>query len=110
VGYETQILYGPARAPGRNPLINEVALYDAVGPNTRWDFLLAPFRTAAALLPRRMITVPRSGEVMTRQIQTRAPETNAIWSARDVFNRANRRHTAFRLFTPLSPNDGTRSP
>ena len=101
LGHETQVLLNTTRAPGRNALLNEVALFDEAASiddkASVWDNIrrVAPrWRPTAKL-------VPLTGRVQRQQYGSRVPEVSKVWANRDVFHSANRAYAAYNRFTPV---------
>lgn len=104
LGHETQLLYGPERAQGRDPLLSEIALFDSPVPPSSFPLHGALSQTLSAVrspLGRTARRVPLSGEVVTGHVARRAPPADALWSSHDLFHTANRAHSALGRFTPL---------
>ncbi len=106
LGYETQVLHGPARKPGRNRLLNEVSLSDAPqasqGPGRISGYIavgLSPYGRTA-------VRVQESGAVLRGRPGPSEASAGVHWAARDVFHTANRAHARSRRFTPLTLKDG----
>ena len=100
LGLETQILMGPARDPGDNNLLNEIALSDAVPvkPTRKSVSRFLSHRTSRPI--REAIAVPRSGEVLAPRTEVIA-RSNVTWSCQDVFHTANWDYGAHGRFTEL---------
>jgi glycosyltransferase involved in cell wall biosynthesis len=104
LGYQTHILYGPEQGLTKDPLLNEIALFDAPTPPSlsRWfsDFRrnLASLRNP---LGRTAVGLVSTGGVITRQVEQAAPPRDRTWIAGDIFHGANRAYSALGRFTPL---------
>ncbi|HWF01161.1 MAG TPA: glycosyltransferase family 1 protein [Caulobacteraceae bacterium] len=101
LGHETQLLFSSTRRPGKDDLLNEVALFDA-GPAPRPPGLLDNITDWMGPLYVNGRAVPLSGRVEFRQFENRVPSVDTLWADRDVFHPANRRFSKFRLFTPVT--------
>ena len=104
LGYETHVLYGPEQSLTKDPLLNEISLFDAPSPPSllRWvsDFK----RDVAGLrnpLGRTAIALNSTGEVITRQVEQAAPPRDRTWIAADIFHGSNRAYSTLGRFTPL---------
>ncbi|HEV2363236.1 MAG TPA: glycosyltransferase family 1 protein [Caulobacteraceae bacterium] len=108
LGFEPQLLLGPAQAPTGDPLLDEVALFDApregrnlppgsasvTGRIRRWLRRSRPTTTASAS------AVAISGEVAPPP--SLPADVARAWAARDVFHAANRGFAATGAMTSLS--------
>ena len=109
LGHAAHVIYGSADEPSGDALLDEISLYDA------------PPRPSAARTARRVARdltrlaspftltarrVRRSGEVITRHIERRAPACDGLWTAQDVFHRANLAFAASGRFSSLRFEDG----
>lgn len=103
VGFDGQVLYGPAAAPGSMNVVNEALLVDAGGskpiPSLRQKFdrfndtLLSSFgRSAHPILPSGEVIWPGGSPPAARQ----------FWAAKDLFSRANRCFKRYGKFTPVT--------
>jgi glycosyltransferase involved in cell wall biosynthesis len=100
LGHETQALYAASSPRAADPLLNQLALYDA-RPSGRASRLM---QFGRRILPPLGVTaweVPVDGEVITSQIRDNFPPVGRLWAAQDVFHGANAAYAAFRRFTPL---------
>ena len=103
-GFRTEILYGPERGPDKDPLLSEIALYDAVPPPSPLQKVRSYLRDIGSLrspLGRTAQPVAVTGTVITDQIAKNAPDCDGMWISRDVFHSANRAHSSLGMFTPL---------
>jgi glycosyltransferase involved in cell wall biosynthesis len=102
MGFQTHILYGPAEAPGRHNLLNEISLLDANPPGTsglkRLTAGLAALAMPWTTLARR---IERTGEVIHQQLEANAPPCDALWARRDVFHAANYAYAAVGRFSTV---------
>lgn len=104
LGFETQILYGPEQAPGRDNLLNEVTLFDAPPPpsaSRRVGEFVAGLRSLTSPFGRAARRVVESGAVIRRQVESNAPPCDGTWAVRDLFHGANRGYGALGKFTPI---------
>ncbi|HET9159556.1 MAG TPA: glycosyltransferase family 1 protein [Caulobacteraceae bacterium] len=100
LGYETQIIYGPNGAVGRNSLLNEVALNDAPEAARTPNVLRRYRSTLTSSTGRTARRVPTSGLVMPSPASQRV-QCDVVWAARDLFHTANRCYATYKRFTPL---------
>jgi glycosyltransferase involved in cell wall biosynthesis len=100
LGFQTQLLLGPARAPGDNPLLNEIALSDGVPvkPTRKSVGRFLSNRTSRPI--REAVTVARTGEVIAPRTDI-IDRAGVIWSCQDVFHTANWDYGAHGRFTEL---------
>jgi glycosyltransferase involved in cell wall biosynthesis len=113
LGFKTDILYGPEQGPGRDALLNEISLFDAPPPpsaSRRMGEILAGLRSLASPFGRVAEPIVASGEVITRQVEARAPACDGLWVARNVFRGANRAYAALGRFTPVRFGGSTDTP
>ncbi len=100
LGFETQLLLGPARTPGGDGLLSEIALSDGVPVKPTRKSVTRFLSNRASKPVREAVAVTRSGEVI-------APRTDVIdrakivWSCQDVFHNANWDYGAHGRFTEL---------
>lgn len=98
VGAEVELLHGPVMAPTSNPLLNEIALTDArrsgrkAGVSRAASTILARFGRLARPVPQGGMLVGRDDSLPIRR----------HWAAHDLFSTANRAHSVYGTFTPLS--------
>ena len=101
LGAETHLLHGPARAPGGNDLLNEIAIWEprSVKPPRAklWQFLQRPFRPAQ----REAVRISKSGELEVQQNAHQDFGARYHWSCGRVFHGANRDYVAHGDFTTL---------
>lgn len=102
LGFETQILHGPAQAPGRDNLLNEISLFDA-NPRPLPDAGRLIGGLAALAMPwtTQARAVEATGEVIARQVEPNAPPCDALWLRQDLFHRANLAHAAVGQFSSV---------
>ncbi|WP_244474005.1 MULTISPECIES: glycosyltransferase family 4 protein [unclassified Rhizobium] len=90
LGHNVEVLYGTRGAPSRNPLIQEIAFFDAnVGNPTWWTKFKreiqsvtgAPFGIYAK-------EVPISGAVIATQFRSKMPYFDKIWNGPSIFTAA----------------------
>jgi glycosyltransferase involved in cell wall biosynthesis len=104
LGFSTEILYGPEQNPGRDNLLNEIGLFDAIPPPSPWQRVGSFVRDITSLrspLGRTVRRVLSTGEVITRQVANTAPPCDGLWASRDIFHSANRAYGALGRFTPI---------
>jgi len=100
LAFETQLLLGPARSPGANGLLNEIALSDAVP-------IKSSRKSVARFLGNRTSRPVREAAVVARTGEVVAPRTalidraSVLWSCQDVFHTANWDYGAHGRFTEL---------
>jgi glycosyltransferase involved in cell wall biosynthesis len=96
LGHEVSVLYGGKQAPGVNPLLREIAFFDAdAGEPPAW---LVRLRAARELVSAPMgylaIHTPITGAVIPDAFKSRMPYFDSIWNAHNLFTRS---HNAFRF-------------
>jgi glycosyltransferase involved in cell wall biosynthesis len=104
LGYQTQILYGPTQGLTKDPLLNEISLFDAPTPPSLLKWVNEFKRDLWGLrnpLGRTAVGLVSTGEVITRQVEQAAPAHDRTWIAQDIFHGANRAYSALGRFTPL---------
>jgi glycosyltransferase involved in cell wall biosynthesis len=102
--YETHILYGPEHGLTKDPLLNEIALFDAPSPPSLLKWVTDFKRNLSSLrnpLGRTAIGLVSTGEVITRQVEQASPARDRTWIAADIFHGANRAYSTLGRFTPL---------
>jgi glycosyltransferase involved in cell wall biosynthesis len=100
-GAEAHLLYGPAARIGKNAFLNEVALNDAAG-TTKAPGLFAREKAAlTSMIGRQAIEVRTSGLVQPSPASRRVTP-DVTWAAQDLFHAANRAHTKYGRFTPVT--------
>jgi glycosyltransferase involved in cell wall biosynthesis len=98
LGFDVDVLYGGPGASGKYSLLNEIAFFDPP-PRTAPEWLKwlgygsEPVTAWAGV---RAKAVPITGSVIATHYKSRLPYFDAIWNARDVFNRAERYFTLAR--------------
>lgn len=101
LGHEVGVLYGGRGVKNSNPLLNEIAFFDAVGGAPKRYF--APQRrfidAATAPLGCRIDTVPLSGRVVIDGMKSRLPEFDHLWNSTQLYDRCER---TFRWFNSLA--------
>ena len=112
LGHETSVLYGPQAGRSQNPVLNEVALVDALPPQKgKWRAAQRAWRRAADLgLPRSAFPVAPTGEVIWPRTGGGRPETEMFWSSRRLFEDSISRFRASRRFTELLFDTGGPKP
>jgi glycosyltransferase involved in cell wall biosynthesis len=104
IGFQTQILYGPEQSLTKDPLLNEISLFDAPSPPSLFRWVSELKRDLWGLrnpLGRTAQSLVSTGEVITRQVEQAAPARDQTWLAQDIFHGANRAYSALGRFTPL---------
>ncbi|MFC7691700.1 glycosyltransferase family 4 protein [Paeniroseomonas aquatica] len=91
------MLYGTRAAPGRDPLIREIAFFDErVGSPPRWLVALRRARRMATTpFGEQAVPVPITGQVIATTFRDRLPHFDEIWNVQDLFQQA---HVHFRIF------------
>jgi len=93
LGYEVGIVYSSPRRPARNPLLREIAFFDATDaapvPITRevWNALVDQIHYPMGVKPS---AVALSGAVITDQFARRLPVHDGVFIARNLFANARR--------------------
>lgn len=97
LGFETGVLYGTRAAPGRDPLIREIAFFDErVGAPPKWLVALRRSRRMLrAPIGELAVPVPITGQVIANTFRDRMPHFDEIWNVQDLFQQA---HAHFRVF------------
>jgi glycosyltransferase involved in cell wall biosynthesis len=93
IGYETHVLYDVRGGPGFHSLLREIAFFDPlVGTPSRWLLWLRHV-SETVISPVGVIArpVPITGRVIATHYKARLPYFDTIWTALDVFGRAERR-------------------
>ena len=110
LGHEVHVLYGIRGSPDRSAIMREISFYDPVVPSGRLERILRPFHRAWQLFsgpfrPLSSYEIPISGRVINRQFAPRMPSFDKLWNVPNLFERANRAFSYFRL--GLSVNAGS---
>ncbi len=105
MGHETQILFSSTQDEDATDLMREVTLLDAggVAPSNR---VRAVIRSLARPPRLQAWPIQRTGEVITRDIESRYPPCDRTWAARNVFDNANRAYFAFGYMSPITLGRG----
>jgi len=101
MGHTVQLLYGPNQAMGKNNLLNEVALYDAQKAGESGENFQRWLRRVRSPSGRIVKRVTRTGDVITKQMESRLPSVTTAWAAKDLFHTANRAFGKSRRLTPV---------
>ena len=101
IGLGTQVLYGPAAAYRKNPVLNEIALIDAAKVKTA-PFLTRHGRIYTSRFGRTAKPTRPTGEVIWPRAGGGMPAADYFWASRDLFRTANAAFARHRTFTPLS--------
>src|SRR5476649_768786 len=101
LGHETQILFSSSLDADATPFMREVTLLDAgaVAPSNK---VRAVLRSLARPPRLQAWPVERTGEVITREIESRYPACDRTWAARNVFHAANRAFFTFGWLSPIA--------
>lgn len=99
LGYRTDLICGPVRKPGRNNLLNEVALYDSPDASTGPSKLKKFIGNFISTFGRDLVPVSATGEVIGANRKQTFHEQ--MWAAQDVFHTANRSYARTKGFTPV---------
>ncbi len=112
LGHTTSVLYGPQAGRSQDPVLNEVALVDAVPPTKGRSkaFRNVVRRFTDLGLGRSAFPVPPTGEVIWPRSGGGRPDTEMFWSSRRLFEDANQRFRASRRTTDVTFQAGTASP
>lgn len=109
IGVATHLLYGPEQGLLKEPLVNEMRLFDAAKPTrSRFAEVARQLKGLGPPRRRRAQSVSSSGAIVTRQIARRAPPCAALWASADLFHGANRAFAAWGRFTPLAFDESER--
>ncbi len=101
-GFETQLLFGPARAARGHALLDEIAIYDAVELKPSRPTVRQFLRKRFSGLTKTASRVARSGEIDPRQWPSRDFGADVIWSSQDLFHGANRDYAGHGRFTTVT--------
>lgn len=104
LGMKTHILYGPLAGHSRNNLLNQIALNDGAAPPERELRFAQRIATEFSAWGRSAKPVTQTAAVQPSPAMSRA-KADQWWSARDLFDAANRSYLKYRLFTPLRFSD-----
>lgn len=105
LGFETEVLYGPASPRSRNAILNEAALVDADRPPKKLSRTakIARFKGAfASRFGRTAHPIVPSGEVIWPSRGGGRPSAERYWAAGDLFVHANRSLQVYGKTTPVS--------
>jgi glycosyltransferase involved in cell wall biosynthesis len=105
LGHETQILFSSNLDEDASDLMREVTLLDA-GSTTPSNRVRAALRSLARPPKLQAWEIRRSGDVITRDIESRFPPCDRTWVAKDVFNRANRAYFTFGWMSSITLGAG----
>jgi len=105
MGHETQILFSSTLDEDATEFMREVTLLDAgaVAPSNK---VRAVIRSLARPPRLQAWPAPRTGEVITREIESRYPPCDLTWVARNVFDAANRAYFTFGWMSPITLGKG----
>jgi len=106
LGLETQLLMGPARDPGSNGLLNEIALSDGVPVKSTRKSVSRFLSNRTSRPVREAVVVGRSGEVIAPRTEI-LDRADVIWSCQDIFHTANWDYGAHSRFTELRLGSAT---
>jgi glycosyltransferase involved in cell wall biosynthesis len=92
LGNEVSAVYSTRQSPSKNPLLNEIAFFDAVPSghsdfNVAWNFIQEQIRLYQAIKP---VRVDLSGVVITRSFDDKLMAHDNLFIARNLFMRARR--------------------
>lgn len=95
LGYQVDVLYGKKSTRSKNPLLSEIAFFDASkqSPNRLLEFVKMLQGGLSAPIGCHVDTVPISGSVVYDSLRSRMPEFDQILNSPDVYLRS---HRAFR--------------
>ncbi|WP_315759795.1 glycosyltransferase family 1 protein [Sphingomonas sp. Y38-1Y] len=99
LGHRTSVLYGDRLPSPRQPLLREIAFFDAEAQPRR-----NRLRDAVGILSpaaSRAEAIPLSGQVVTRQFAARLPHHDTLYSAPDFYRRAHGRFQAWEKSTAV---------
>lgn len=103
-GQQVSVLYGKKTRQAKNPLLKEVAFFDAaVRPAGGYLGVLRGVRDAfSAPLGCEVDTVPISGRVIFDSLKYRLPEFDQLWNSHDLYSRSMRSFRWLGEFARLS--------
>ena len=93
LGYEVGVVYSSPGRPAKNPLLREIAFFDSREaapvpyPKEVWDALCDQLRLPLGVAPS---ALDLSGTVITNQFQSRLPQHDHLFVARNLFANARR--------------------
>jgi len=101
IGCDLGVLYGSQQSPGVNPLLKEIAFFDAnAGLPPKWLMFLRDLRERVlALNGFEAEEIKISGRVIFDAYKSRLPYFDSLWNSKDLFHRANR---AFKWYKGLT--------
>jgi glycosyltransferase involved in cell wall biosynthesis len=87
LGAEVGVLYGTRASPSKDPLIREIAFFDARVGRASWlaRQLRDARRIALAGLGEDAVEVPITGKVVTEAYASRLPHFDHLWNVQDLF-------------------------
>ena len=104
LGHRVDVLYGGKSTRAKNPLLNEIAFFDAAKAPPQG--LFGPLKIArdAMLAPLgcRVDAVPISGSVVFDSLMSRLPEFDQLWNSPELYRRCLRSFRWFGQFAQVS--------
>jgi len=104
LGHRVDVLYGGKSTRAKNPLLNEIAFFDAAKAPPQG--LFGPLKIArdAMLAPLgcRVDAVPISGSVVFDSLKSRLPEFDQLWNSPELYRRCLRSFRWFGQFAQVS--------
>ena len=104
MGHETQILFSSSLDEDATDLMRQVTLLDA-GAQAPSNKMRAVIRSLARPPRLEAWPVPRTSDVITRNIENWFPPCDRVWAGREVFHKANRSYYAFGWMSPIRLGD-----
>jgi len=104
--FETQVLFGPARKLGSDPVLNEVLLADATEATPSVNKRARFISTATSGMGRTVRPVRASGEVIWPSRSGGKPAADTFWAAQNLFYYAHRAFQAYGSITPVRFGEG----
>jgi len=103
-GHHVDVLYGKKSTRAKDPLLSEVAFFDAAKPKPKGVF--SPIKNfkdvVATQLACRIDTVPISGRVVIDALESRLPKFDRLLNSPELFLRSHRAFSWFGRFTQLN--------
>ena len=106
MGFEGEVLYGPEVKPGRDNVLNEIALADAHRERRKMQKAVRYSKTITTRFGRSAVLVEPSGEVIWPERMGGQPLARRYRSSQDLYFLANRGFHRHGAMTPLTLKSG----